>query len=205
MASYVTIPDGDIDPESPGDTSLFSRLRDNPIAISEGSTGAPRIAVDSLSNGVKDLITIASSLNVFEVSPFNSSGGTLFYAAWGRDAWLPFRYGSTTSASSNAISQFIEFMTFDASQTLNIKLRYDYTFDPPDDDAEIRIITSLGNVLYTSSLLSAGENLLLITGIAADPDPALGGATKLNLEARIGSGSGSDIIYINDFIVSLLA
>lgn len=48
MASYIEITDSEIDPESPGTTSLFTRIRDNPIAIAEGATGAPRIAAGAL-------------------------------------------------------------------------------------------------------------------------------------------------------------
>lgn len=44
MTTYTTIADSDIDPESPGTTTLFTRLRDNPIAITEGAAGAPSIA-----------------------------------------------------------------------------------------------------------------------------------------------------------------
>jgi hypothetical protein len=54
MTTYTAIPDSDIDPESPGTTTLFTRLRDNPIAITEGASGAPSItyAALSLSNDI---------------------------------------------------------------------------------------------------------------------------------------------------------
>lgn len=50
MTTYTAIPDSDIDPESPGTTTLFTRLRDNPIAITEGSTGAPKIQQAAIEN-----------------------------------------------------------------------------------------------------------------------------------------------------------
>ncbi len=40
MTAYTAIPDSDIDPESPGTTTLFTRLRDNPIAVLEGNAVA---------------------------------------------------------------------------------------------------------------------------------------------------------------------
>lgn len=40
---WTTIPDGDIDPESPIDAPLMAALRDNPIAIATGLSGAPKI------------------------------------------------------------------------------------------------------------------------------------------------------------------
>jgi hypothetical protein len=41
MTAYLPILNSEIDPESPITESLMQRLRDNPIAIVEGSTGAP--------------------------------------------------------------------------------------------------------------------------------------------------------------------
>jgi len=43
LTAYTVIADSEIDPESPGTTTLFTKLRNNPIAISEGSSGAPPI------------------------------------------------------------------------------------------------------------------------------------------------------------------
>lgn len=43
MTTYTAIPNGDIDPDSPITTTLMTLLRDNPIAITEGATGAPAI------------------------------------------------------------------------------------------------------------------------------------------------------------------
>jgi hypothetical protein len=43
MTSYTAIADTEIDAESPVTEELMTRLRDNPIAIGEGATGAPRI------------------------------------------------------------------------------------------------------------------------------------------------------------------
>jgi len=45
MTAYVTITDAQTDPGAPGTSELWKQWRDNPIAIAEGSTGAPRIAV----------------------------------------------------------------------------------------------------------------------------------------------------------------
>ncbi len=43
MTTYSAVPNGDIDPDSPITTGLMTLLRDNPIAIVEGASGAPRI------------------------------------------------------------------------------------------------------------------------------------------------------------------
>jgi hypothetical protein len=43
MTSYTAIANGDIDQDSPVTQPLVTALRDNPIAIAEGASGAPRI------------------------------------------------------------------------------------------------------------------------------------------------------------------
>ena len=43
MTAYTAIADGEIDTDSPITESLLTRFRNNPIAITEGSTGAPKI------------------------------------------------------------------------------------------------------------------------------------------------------------------
>lgn len=44
MTTYSPIANGSVDAGSPVDESLVTALRDNPIALSEGASGAPRIA-----------------------------------------------------------------------------------------------------------------------------------------------------------------
>lgn len=43
MTTYTSIPAADIDTDSPITTTLMTLMRDNPIAITEGATGAPRV------------------------------------------------------------------------------------------------------------------------------------------------------------------
>ena len=51
MTTYTAIPDSDIDPDSPITTSLMTLVRDNPIAITEGSGGAPKIQTAGITDG----------------------------------------------------------------------------------------------------------------------------------------------------------
>lgn len=55
MAAWTTIPDSDVDPESPITTGLMTALRDNPQAMGEGASGAPPIRIvlftDSFASG----------------------------------------------------------------------------------------------------------------------------------------------------------
>lgn len=43
MADWKQIPDTDVDPDAPVTSELMYALRDNPVAIAEGASGAPRI------------------------------------------------------------------------------------------------------------------------------------------------------------------
>lgn len=43
MTAYTTITDAETDPEAPLTSILAKKWRDNPIAITEGSSGAPKI------------------------------------------------------------------------------------------------------------------------------------------------------------------
>jgi hypothetical protein len=46
MADWTTISDTQVDPNAPLTSELMTALRDNPIAIAERATGAPRVKVD---------------------------------------------------------------------------------------------------------------------------------------------------------------
>lgn len=52
MADWFSIPNTSVDPDAPVTSNLMYALRDNPIAISEGAPGAPRIQDAALSNVV---------------------------------------------------------------------------------------------------------------------------------------------------------
>lgn len=51
MTTYTPIANGSVDAGSPIDESLVTALRDNPIAISEGSTGAPKLQTAAYQDG----------------------------------------------------------------------------------------------------------------------------------------------------------
>ena len=56
MTSYITITDAETDPSAPLTSELAKKWRDNPIAIAEGSAGAPsvlgNIAVNTVAGGI---------------------------------------------------------------------------------------------------------------------------------------------------------
>lgn len=52
MADWITIVDTQVDPDAPVTSELGYAFRDNPIAIAEGATGAPRVVDGALSTTV---------------------------------------------------------------------------------------------------------------------------------------------------------
>ena len=50
MPEYQEILDSEVEPEAPLTSSLGVRFRDNPIALANGASGAPRIQTDALNN-----------------------------------------------------------------------------------------------------------------------------------------------------------
>jgi hypothetical protein len=77
MTTYATIGNGEIDGESPITDTLMSRLRDNPLAMFEGSTGAPRLsgfAVARLNNGLGALTISAADTYALQYGLVQTSG-----------------------------------------------------------------------------------------------------------------------------------
>lgn len=56
--TYTAIPDTDIDGESIVPQNLMTLIRDNPIAITEGASGAPRVQLAGLETKVKPWVLI---------------------------------------------------------------------------------------------------------------------------------------------------
>ena len=52
MADWTAIPDADLQPGEPITSELMLALRDNPAAIADGTTGAPRVQLEALAPGV---------------------------------------------------------------------------------------------------------------------------------------------------------
>jgi len=61
MTTYTAIADTDIDADSPGTAALFTLLRDNPIAITEGAAGAPKIQLAAMDTDSVDTAQIVAA------------------------------------------------------------------------------------------------------------------------------------------------
>ena len=64
MADYRTIADAEVDPDAPLTSSLGYAWRDNPIAIAEGATGAPRITQAAIMNPTAGNFRTITSVSV---------------------------------------------------------------------------------------------------------------------------------------------
>lgn len=72
MTTYTAIPNTSIDIDSPVTQPLLTALRDNPIAITEGSSGAPKIKPEALdiyygdgsASGIATIISVYDLDNV---------------------------------------------------------------------------------------------------------------------------------------------
>ena len=110
MTAYAAIADSDIDPESPGTTTLFTRLRDNPIAQAEGTSPAPPIANAALaglpwqsSNIGTNQVLVSSNID----KTIGSTGSHVFIAS---ATWVP-SVGLYNIADPNGRTIFEIFVT----------------------------------------------------------------------------------------------
>ena len=103
MAIFTTIPDTDIDPESPITTSLMQALRDNPLAIQEGDPSAPKIQSAAIADGAVTQAKIANvSVGQSELKTtfgtvggyFNSGASATYTAPGGNYAFAHLHYAS---------------------------------------------------------------------------------------------------------------
>ena len=86
MADYITVVDSSVDPDAPLTSDLMYRLRDNPIAISEGAVNAPKVrseamalrtaAADRTSDGAFFTLTSIDRIATFMVNSHVNIGST---------------------------------------------------------------------------------------------------------------------------------
>jgi len=121
VTTYTSIANNEIDADSPTTDTLFTRLRDNPIAIAEGSSGAPQIKTKS-------------DVGAFGASPadFNDLGafGGVWFTIYGYDTGGgagPFNIsiaGSTDNGTSHLTA--VNMVSTGAAQNVSITGYYDF-------------------------------------------------------------------------------
>ena len=63
MTTYTAIANSEIDPDSPITTGLMTKIRDNPIALAEGASGAPAVDVEAITGSGKNSLTDGDVVN----------------------------------------------------------------------------------------------------------------------------------------------
>ena len=108
--SYSAILNSEVDPDSPLTTSLMTRLRDNPIAIAEGASGAPRVAIEltPAAGSPQTAIATDETTTTKVLSPDGTGS-----VEWADFAGLGFRAVGSDSVSVNASAVTIVLPTED--------------------------------------------------------------------------------------------
>lgn len=147
MTTYTAIPNTDIDRDSPITEPLMTLLRDNPIAISEGATGAPRILspaldltqtgiVSATDNGVtlttgtsatvRSLATTGSGIalitGVVEATTNSGNNGNSITATITANRGYPTALAKVSAGgtSQSEFASFAFFVTFDSNLTIEV-------------------------------------------------------------------------------------
>jgi hypothetical protein len=170
MTSYITITDAETDPSAPLTSELAKKWRDNPIAITEGATGAPRIVGAAM---------------------FGTSAGTTVL----RDC-LP--TGSRTASSSSAaiVTQVVESASATALVACEIQVLVTSSISGSGTARRIDIYKN-GTVVQTygavtgatvSVSLAAGDDIG-VNIVAQGTNDAVGSTTLSVLQYRVNTRS----------------
>ena len=73
MTDYTTITDTQVDPEAPITSELMSALRDNPIAITEGASGAPQVQRAAIQDAAVNSSKISFGTRSFSGTAFSGT------------------------------------------------------------------------------------------------------------------------------------
>ena len=115
MATYTAIPNTDIETDKPIRAVTGRALRDNPIAIAEGASGAPRVQTAGIDNSAVTTAKLESSERMTTANVLGQTAGASVGAV-GTYAFLEgsdISTGSTRSGSNlryaGAVNKFQEF------------------------------------------------------------------------------------------------
>jgi len=170
MTAYNTIADSDIDPESPITTTLMTRLRDNAIAIAEGTSPAPPVAMTALetypftqTDIVDEAVTYAKITNadyttstdyfLAAVNGSNGVGGTIKYGTIIAPVRGQFNARLTVSVGASGSARVYKngspYGTSRGTGTFNEDLAFEAT-----DKIQLYISTTTGTTTATLNLFA---------------------------------------------------
>lgn len=164
MADYIPVIDSSVDPDAPLTSDLMYRLRDNPIAISEGAINAPKVrseamalrtaAADRTSDGVFFTLTGIDRISTFMVNSHIS----LTYGAAG-SASTQYR------TSTNGGSTWSGYTAIDTSLLTSGGNNRSTKFDFITTSASVNAI-QFGLTSTSGSSVTASLSVLGVRGIA---------------------------------------
>ena len=137
MTTYVAIPDGDIDLDSPVNQPLMTALRDNPIAMFEGDASAPRLLYAALGAIVAG--TVAASIKPTSTAGFST---TVILSELGllQTGSIRLSFGQRSTGGQNVTavinrwrnSGTTALVTYTTTSATNISRSLDITVQPGD-------------------------------------------------------------------------
>ena len=121
MTTYTTIANSEIDQESPVTQTLMTALRDNPIAITEGSAGAPQIQTAAIANTAVTLAKLNIATRSFSGTiPGSTSTFISFSDAY---AFTPV-FSSTSAANMSWSASGFQISSGGSTITYSVSWRY---------------------------------------------------------------------------------
>lgn len=175
MTDYISITEAQTDPGAPFTSDLAKQYRDNPIAIAEGSVGAPRIQVGAFPEttaGTTVKYESYSSVSTTSVTYTKVLSGKFL----GRGALtIEFSKGLSTGGT------WIKIQKNDVDVYTNTDVPGTYTFDLAynvgDRFSILHRSTSSGDSTDLSSvkLKTGGEDIFFLNGLMSSQDGIISG------------------------------
>jgi hypothetical protein len=177
MTTYTAITNSQIDQDSPITTGLMTQIRDNPIAISEGSSGAPKIQEAALDSAIVSQSKLKSSLASYSVTTTGVvvlAGGRFgFYPTFQNTAGIATTTAQLMSARNPGTeSTELSITALSGGGTMTIRQQY-ITASPPYalGDTDVPVFTFL--------LVNKSSGIIEKSYIAQDPPWANNGPTDI--------------------------
>lgn len=126
MADYIAILDAQIEPKAPVTSELMNQLRDNPLAMFEGATGAPRLQTAGIED---DAVTLAK-LNITSTSASgaisSSTPATVTINRYSFDPALTLSGGAVGTIATAAGGNNPRYLISTSSGSATYAIRWDY-------------------------------------------------------------------------------
>ena len=207
MATWTDIPNSSLEPNAPARSIDALALRDNPVAITEGASGAPRVQIGGLTDELQSLILASSSLRVLlsigqpgPLTPFISAPiawvGTGIYGDDFKSVW----YGPNDASGSRVGRVISIYNPGQVSVVLNIKIELSIH---TNQVYIVRLVKS-GTALHDDgTVIETSANSPGVTYTFQPVEVATGEFAYYQLQALIGGGGGDDAIVLNGLYVWL--